>query len=407
MAQVDIAGLLTGIPSLQDPITQGRINAANLPANASSIERTLERYRPQNEANMRRAVGGLLSSVTGSPIDLRTQGAKAREAIGQLDATNPQYQTQLLAQLAKVDPMRAAALKFSFDQQEADKAEKQLSKSYQSDADEYFLDENNNPYLVSSTFNPNPNAKNRRSVDVVPFGNSPQNPVGQLRPLPKGLTLAEYTERQKALTDEKKQREKDKTEELKLRGFDASEEDIKIASRKDFNKLRLEQTSLRNGMLYEEKMLEDTLSLAEATPQGGPINNISKRLTDYLGETPKNVAELEYALADRVLSDLKNKFGGLISEGEREYLLKINPTVQRGTAANKALLERLLQIQKSSLERNNMWINSSTFDEYLEKTKAYEVRLGKDRFKDLDPMTGTSVTLSAKDFKEYQQSYGQ
>ena len=57
MAQVDIAGLLTGIPSLQDPITQGRINAANLPANASSIERTLERYRPQNEANMRRAVG--------------------------------------------------------------------------------------------------------------------------------------------------------------------------------------------------------------------------------------------------------------------------------------------------------------------------------------------------------------
>ena len=54
-----------------------------------------------------------------------------------------------------------------------------------------------------------------------------------------------------------------------------------------------------------------------------------------------------------------------------------------------------------------MWINSSTFDEYLEKTKAYEVRLGKDRFKDLDPMTGTSVNLSAKDFKEYQQSYGQ
>ena len=119
MAQVDIAGLLTGIPSLQDPITQGRINAANLPANASSIERTLERYRPQNEANMRRAVGGLLSSVTGSPIDLRTQGAKAREAIGQLDATNPQYQTQLLAQLAKVDPMRAAGVRQQLNAQKA------------------------------------------------------------------------------------------------------------------------------------------------------------------------------------------------------------------------------------------------------------------------------------------------
>ena len=403
MAQVDIAGLLTGIPSLQDPMTQGRINAANI---RNPLERALVEARPTQEALLRKGVGGLLSAVSGTPVDLRTQGTRAREAIGQLDANSPEYQAQLLTQLSKVDPMRAAALKFSFDQQKADKAEQQLAKGYQSDADEYFLDANNNPYLVSSTFNPNPNAKNRRSVDVVPFGNSPQKPVGQLRPLPKGLTLAEYTDRQKALTSEQRQREKDKTEELKLRGFDASEEDIKIASRKDFNKLRLEQTSLRNGMLYEEKMLEDTLALAEATPQGGPINNISKRLTDYLGETPKNVAELEYALADRVLSDLKNKFGGLISEGEREYLLKINPTVQRGSAANKALLERLLQIQKSGLERNNMWIKSSTFDEYLEKTEAYEIRLGKDRFKNLDPMTGSSVNLSAKDFKEYQQSYG-
>jgi hypothetical protein len=407
MANVDIAGLLTGIPSLQDPMTQGRINAANLPANASAISRTLARYQPENEARMRQAVGGLMSTLTGQDFDIRTQGAKDREAIGQLDPNSPEYQAQLLTQLAKVDPMRAAALKFSFDQQAAERAEKQLAKSYQSDADEYFLDQDNNPYLVSSTFNPNPNATNRRSVDVMPFGNSPEEPVGQLRPLPKGLTLAEYQARQQALTTEKKIRGIDETEQLKLRGFDASEQDVLKASKKDFNKIRLDQAALRNGMLYEEKMLEDTLALAEATPQGGPINNISKRLTDYLGETPKDVAELEYALADRVLSDLKNKFGGLISEGEREYLLKINPTVQRGAAANKALLERLLQIQKSSLERNNMWINSATFDEYLEKTKAYEVRLGKDRFKDLDPMTGISVDLSAKDFKDYEESLRQ
>tara|TARA_R110000803_G_scaffold188589_1_gene251050 strand:- start:1723 stop:3288 length:1566 start_codon:yes stop_codon:yes gene_type:complete len=119
MAQVDIAGLLTGIPSLQDPMTQGRINAANLPANASVIERELARQRPSNEANMRRAVSGLLSSVTGSPIDLRTQGAKAREAIGQLDANSPEYQAQLLTQLAKVDPMRAAGVRQQLNAQKA------------------------------------------------------------------------------------------------------------------------------------------------------------------------------------------------------------------------------------------------------------------------------------------------
>ena len=403
MAQVDIAGLLTGIRALQSPRMQGRINAANLPSKTPLpyLAGKLEEGRAVNQAGMRRALGGLLGR------DLRTEGEKAREAIGQLDANSPEYQAQLLSQLAKVDPMRAVALKFSFDQQAAQNAEKQLANSYQSDADQYFLDAEDNTYLVSSTFNPNPNAENRREVTVAPFGNSPQNPVGKLRPLPRGLTLTEFRDRQAALTDEKKIREKDKTEELKLRGFDASEKDIKEESRKNFDKLRLEQGALRDGMLYERNMLEDTLALAEATPQGGPINNISKRLTDYLGETPKNVAELEYALADRVLSDLKNKFGGLISEGERTYLLKINPTVQRGAEANKALLQRLLQVHNSALERNNMWINSSTFDEYLEKINAYEVRLGKERFKELDPMTGKSVNLSTQDFKDYLKSYGQ
>ncbi len=403
MAQVDIAGLLTGIPALQSPRMQGRINAANLPSRTPLpyLAGKLEEGRAANQARVRRGLGGLFGR------DLRTEGEKAREAIGQLDANSPEYQAQLLSQLAKVDPMRAAALKFSFDQQAAQNAEKQLANSYQSDADQYFLDAEDNTYLVSSTFNPNPNAENRREVTVAPFGNSPQNPVGKLRPLPRGLTLAEFRERQAALTSEKKIREEDKTEELKLRGFDASEKDIKEESRKNFDKLRLEQGALRDGMLYERNMLEDTLALAEATPQGGPINNIAKRLTDYLGETPQDVAELEYALADRVLSDLKNKFGGLISEGERTYLLKINPTIQRGAEANKALLQRLLQVHNSALERNNMWINSSTFDEYLEKINAYEVRLGKDRFKKLDPMTGKSVNLSTQDFKDYLKSYGQ
>ena len=403
MAQVDIAGLLTGIPALQSPRMQGRINAANLPSKTPLpyLAGKLEEGRAVNQARMRRGLGGLLGR------DLRTEGEKAREAVGQLDANSPEYQAQLLSQLAKVDPMRAVALKFSFDQQAAQNAEKQLANSYQSDADQYFLDAEDNTYLVSSTFNPNPNAENRREVTVAPFGNSPQNPVGKLRPLPRGLTLTEFRDRQAALTDEKKIREKDKTEELKLRGFDASEKDIKEESRKNFDKLRLEQGALRDGMLYERNMLEDTLALAEATPQGGPINNIAKRLTDYLGETPQDVAELEYALADRVLSDLKNKFGGLISEGERTYLLKINPTVQRGAEANKALLQRLLQVHNSALERNNMWINSSTFDEYLEKINAYEVRLGKERFKELDPMTGKSVNLSTQDFKDYLKSYGQ
>jgi len=119
MANVDIAGLLTGIPSLQDPMTQGRINAANLPANSSAISRTLARYQPENEARLRQSVGGLMSTLTGQDFDIRTQGAKSREAIGQLDPNSPEYQAQLLTQLAKVDPMRAAGVRQQLNIQKA------------------------------------------------------------------------------------------------------------------------------------------------------------------------------------------------------------------------------------------------------------------------------------------------
>lgn len=116
MAQVDIAGLLTGIPSLQDPMTQGRINAANI---RNPLERALVEARPTQEALLRKGVGGLLSAVSGTPVDLRTQGTRAREAIGQLDANSPEYQAQLLTQLSKVDPMRAAGVRQQLNAQKA------------------------------------------------------------------------------------------------------------------------------------------------------------------------------------------------------------------------------------------------------------------------------------------------
>ena len=131
MAQVDIAGLLTGIPSLQDPMTQGRINEANLPANASVIERTLARYRPTNEARMRQSVGGLLSAVSGTPVDLRTQGTRAREAMQGLNPTaqagSPNMQKMLTA-LDSVAPQQAMALRQQLAQQQAVKLKEQQQR---------------------------------------------------------------------------------------------------------------------------------------------------------------------------------------------------------------------------------------------------------------------------------------
>ena len=102
MAQVDIAGLLTGIPALQSPRMQGRINAANLPSGTPlpSLAGALEEGRTVNQAGMRRALGGLLGR------DLRTEGEKAREAVGQATSN-----LELAQAIQGVAPEQAVALR--------------------------------------------------------------------------------------------------------------------------------------------------------------------------------------------------------------------------------------------------------------------------------------------------------
>ena len=102
MAQVDIAGLLTGIPALQSPRMQGRINAANLPSGTPLpyLAGALEEGRTVNQAGMRRALGGLLGR------DLRTEGEKAREAVGQATSN-----LELAQAIQGVAPEQAAALR--------------------------------------------------------------------------------------------------------------------------------------------------------------------------------------------------------------------------------------------------------------------------------------------------------
>ncbi len=119
MAQVDIAGLLTGIPALQSPRMQGRINAANLPSRTPLpyLAGKLEEGRAANQARMRRGLGGLFGR------DLRTEGEKAREAVGQATSN-----LELAQAIQGVAPEQAVALRRLAAQEQAAREQEQAEK---------------------------------------------------------------------------------------------------------------------------------------------------------------------------------------------------------------------------------------------------------------------------------------
>ena len=119
MAQVDIAGLLTGIPALQSPRMQGRINAANLPSGTPLpyLAGKLEEGRAVNQARMRRGLGGLFGR------DLRTEGEKAREAVGQATSN-----LGLAQAIQGVAPEQAVALRRLAAQEQAKKDQEEKIK---------------------------------------------------------------------------------------------------------------------------------------------------------------------------------------------------------------------------------------------------------------------------------------
>ena len=120
MAQVDIAGLLTGIPALQSPRMQGRINAANLPSRTPLpyLAGKLEEGRAVNQARMRRGLGGLFGR------DLRTEGEKAREAVGQATSN-----LELAQAIQGVAPEQAVALRRLAAQEKAKKDQETQQKT--------------------------------------------------------------------------------------------------------------------------------------------------------------------------------------------------------------------------------------------------------------------------------------
>jgi hypothetical protein len=133
---------------------------------------------------------------------------------------------------------------------------------------------------------------------------------------------------------------------------------------KDFLKVQgpalLEQSKLRDQIAKTQEVLQ----LVDSMKTGGPIQRLEDDLRKFLGIEEGDRADLEYELAIRVLEGLKDTFGGIISDSERTYSQEINANISRGNAANRQILQSLLDVQRNAFKRNSVLIRAKSYDEY-------------------------------------------
>lgn len=177
---------------------------------------------------------------------------------------------------------------------------------------------------------------------------SPSKPVGKIEILTtEGVTFAEK-------------------QEAKIATAEA------INSNEIFSEAKIKAVDAKLNIDSNRETLNRALNLLKQVDTGGVFNNIALETKKFFGQQPKDSAELEFILVNRVLQNLKTTFGGVISDNERKYLLSINPDIKRGTAANRAILERLINIQNNAERRNDLLLNSTSFDNYIETVKGYK-----------------------------------
>ena len=158
---------------------------------------------------------------------------------------------------------------------------------------------------------------------ILPFPNSPKEPVGALT-IVSGTTGAGAFDRP----------------------GNVGETDFRKAQVKAI----VELPSLRRS----SKNIREAIDLLESgdVTTGGFVRRMSRGLTDFLGKTPKDIGEFETRLGDIVLARLES-FTGAISEGERKFLIEQIGNYQASGESNLGRLKVLLE-QAEDLMRDGM-----------------------------------------------------
>ena len=331
MANRDIAGLLTGIPS-------GGISPL--------AQLTPEQQRMQMGAQAAQRLGGGLRGALGlGPTTQQKiatgmadkQKAQQKAFATYLSANYPNSGLDVLATEGVVTPAN-----FKDFLAEKQGANLRQGKRYT------VRDEEGNMFAASTTFS---NVTGAFDTVYAPLGTTTaDSPVGDIEIITEaGVSFAEK-------------------EEAKIKTAD------QINNDKLFGQARMDALGAKYEIEDNLIGLQEGLELLDTVKTGGPITNMTASVQKFLGTTPADRAELEFRLANRVLSNLKSTFGGVISEGEREYLIDISANIRKGNAGNRAILNSLLEIQKRAKIRNDLILSSRNFDEYNNTIMGYDFK---------------------------------
>ena len=325
MANRDIAGLLTGIPS-------GGIDPTVGLSGNQMIALAASRAREGMGRSVRGLMGGDRRTVEERQIDKVKSQQKAFATY--LSANYPNSGLDVLATEGVVTPAN-----FKDFLAEKQGANLRQGKRYT------VRDEEGNMFAASTTFS---NVTGAFDTVYTPLGTTTtDSPVGDIDIITEaGVSFAEK-------------------EEAKI------ETANQIQTNADFGKAQLDALKAKGEVDGNLIGLQESLELVDSVRQGGPIANMTLSVQKFLGTTPADKAELEFRLASRMLSNLKSTFGGVISEGERTYLESISASIKKGSEANRAILTTLLEIAQRAKVRNDLMLSANNFDEYKQTIMGY------------------------------------
>ena len=102
------------------------------------------------------------------------------------------------------------------------------------------------------------------------------------------------------------------------------------------------------------------LELLTKVDTGGQQVLIGKGISDFFGVTPTSVSELDTVSKTMMLGSLKSLLGGQLSDGERKAATEVQVALEKGTGANRAIVERYISIFEAKLAREQKALGAET-----------------------------------------------
>lgn len=128
----------------------------------------------------------------------------------------------------------------------------------------------------------------------------------------------------------------------------------------------IKQGLAARGMMPKTKQL---LELNNAITTG-KLSKAKKFMQDIFGVTDPDLGQFNALAGSLVLENIR-ALGANPTEGERQFLAQITPSLEQGGRVNEALLKDMLEVQKRQIDRAKWFSNnkSKTVEQYLLETE--------------------------------------